>query len=356
MVPHDSATRSQSDRLPSNYLPLLQRPWAQTVLPLLTSLAIHAAILVAAVAVVAGGGQVYRRITSLETQAVAADTAIVVVGPPGGVQFRGFSDDPTRPPTQDVFPDGGNGWAAAPGARTAAPALLGGGDVQAHDPVIGFSSGGGGFQSGAGDPFRPGASDGGGALAPFGSRAGGDVDFMGVAGSTPAQRRVNSVVFVCDASGSMINTFASLKQQLVRSIGGLKPVQSFNLVFFQDEKCRSLGDGLLPATADNKSKAFKWLDEQTTTGTTDPIPGLEAAFKARPDLVYLLTDADFPDNDSVKHAIERLNKDRRTRINTIIFEQDRAGYEGTAAFTDLMKDIAKTNGGVFAHVKESNLK
>jgi hypothetical protein len=153
----------------------------------------------------------------------------------------------------------------------------------------------------------------------------------------------------------MINTFGSLKEQLVRSIGGLKSIQGFNIIFFQDEKCTSLNDGLLFATPENKRKAFKWLDEQTTTGTTNPIPGIEMAFRNRPQLIYLLTDADFPDNNAVKNSIARLNKDKQTRINTIIFVPG-DGDEGSASFKDLMKQIANDNGGNYAYVKESELR
>src|SRR5204863_151314 len=191
-------------------LPLLRRPWAQTVLPFVTSLTLHAAIVVAAVAIAVGGGRIYRAVSPLETQATPTDTAIVEAGI-GGVEHVGVFNEPSRPPAQD-------------------------------------------------------------------------------------------------------------------------------------EKCRALSDGLLFATPDNKRKAFKWLDEQTTTGTTNPIPGLELAFKAKPQLIYLLTDADFPDNNAVKTAIARLNKAKQTRINTIVFVPG-DGDDGSAGFVELMKQIASDNGG-----------
>src|SRR4051812_2209820 len=346
---------------PSNTrLPLLRRPWAQTVLPFVTSLTLHAAIVVAAVAIAVGGGRIYRAVSPLETQATPTDTAIVEAGI-GGVEHVGVFNEPSRPPAQDEYPDAGNGWAPKPGARTAASALLGGGDGQSLDPVIGASPVGGGIGigvgvgPGTGDARGPGAGDGRGPLAPFGANGGGDVGFMGIPDGEPGRRGVDSVVYVCDASGSMINTFGSLKEQLVRSIQGLKAAHAFGIVFFQDEKCRALSDGLLFATPDNKRKAFKWLDEQTTTGTTNPIPGLELAFKAKPQLIYLLTDADFPDNNAVKTAIARLNKAKQTRINTIVFVPG-DGDDGSAGFVELMKQIASDNGGVYAHVKESELR
>ena len=336
-----------------------QQPWVQNVLPFVTSLTLHAAIIVIAVAVVVGGQQMYERVKPLENQLFTADSAIVEEGPPGGVQNVGLGGDPTKPAAQDEFPEGGQGWAPKPGDKDAVAALMGGGDDSSSDAVIGLSAVGGGFGqgrgigSGSGDERGSGTGDGRGPLAPFGTPGGGGIgkqgSLMGVG------KGAHTIVYVCDASGSMINTFSSLKEQLVRSIQGLKSIQGFNIVFFQDEKCSSLNDGLLFATPENKRKAFKWLEEQTTTGTTNPIPGIELAFKNRPQLIYLLTDADFPDNNAVKTAIARLNKDKQTRINTIIFVPG-DGEEGSGAFKDLMNQIAKDNGGVYAHVKESELR
>ena len=336
-----------------------QQPWVQNVLPFVTSLTLHAAIIVIAVAVVVGGQQMYERVKPLENQLFSASSEIVEEGPPGGVQNVGLGGDPTRPAAQDEFPEGGQGWAPKPGDKDAVAALMGGGDDSSSDAVIGLSAVGGGFGqgrgigSGAGEGRGSGTGDGRGPLAPFGTPGGGGIGNRGNLMGVPAG--AHTIVYVCDASGSMINTFSSLKEQLVRSIQGLKSIQGFNIVFFQDEKCTALNDGLMFATPENKRKAFKWLEEQTTTGTTNPIPGIELAFKNRPQLIYLLTDADFPDNNAVKNAIARLNKDRQTRLNTIIFVPG-DGEEGSNAFKDLMNQIAKDNGGVYAHVKESELR
>ena len=336
-----------------------QKQWVQDVLPFVTSLTLHAAIIVVVVAIVVGGGQVMQKIKPLEQQLTSADSAIVEEGPAGGVQNVGIGGDPTRPPAQDEYAEGGEGWAPKPGDKDAVAALMGGGDADSSDAVIGLSAVGGGFGrgtgigSGQGEGRGSGTGDGRGPLAPFGTPGGGGIgnrgNLMGV------KAGAQTIVYVCDASGSMINTFGSLKEQLTRSIQGLKSVQGFNVVFFQDEKCVALGEGLLFATPENKNKAFKWLEEQTTTGTTNPIPGIELAFRNRPQLIYLLTDADFPDNNAVKNAIQRLNTGRQTRINTIIFVPGDGDDEASASFKDLMKVIAKDNGGVFAHVKENEL-
>ena len=43
-------------------------------------------------------------------------------------------------------------------------------------------------------------------------------------------------------------------------------------------------------------------------------------------------------------------------MNTIIFVPGDGDDEASASFKELMKEIAKDNGGVFAHVKENELR
>ena len=71
--------------------------------------------------------------------------------------------------------------------------------------------------------------------------------------------------------------------------------------------------------------------------------------------MYLLTDGDFPDNDAVKTDVQRLSRDKKTKINTILFVPGDGGTEASKSFVELMKQIAKDNGGVFSHVEENEL-
>jgi hypothetical protein len=169
------------------------------------------------------------------------------------------------------------------------------------------------------------------------------------------------IVFVMDASGSMINKMPTLMNQLTKAIVGLRPIQSFELIFFHDEKIDSFSkfshqDGLVPATPDAKRNASKFFEGITAHGTTEPIPGIIAAFKANPQVMYLLTDGDFPDNAAVLKTIRDLNQARppneRVKINTIAFVGD---GDNEVAFLDLLKTIAKESGGTFRHVKEADL-
>lgn len=336
-----------------------QQPWVQNVLPFVSSLALHAGIIVLGVV----GFKTYEAVSDMqpvEEQIIVPDSELVEEGAPGGVQHVGLGGDPTRPAAQDEFPEGGTpeGWAPKPGENTV-PELQGGGSGDAgSDPLIGLGPGGGfgkgtGIGTGTGTGRGSGTGDGTGPLAPFGTPGGGGIGpksrFMGVGGNA------RTVVFVCDASGSMIQTFSSLKQELTKAVTGLKAVQGFNIVFFQDEKAASMDDNLILATPENKKKAFNFLDDVSTAGTTNPIPGIEIAFKNKPQLIYLLTDADFPDNSAVQAAVRRLNAAKQTKVNTIAFISGDESDELSQGFVELMKNIAQENGGQFKLVKESEL-
>jgi hypothetical protein len=357
-----------SDSFPSDpaesmtRLPFWQRPWVQNVLPLLTSLFLHVIFAGALLLAYTSGCKVAEK-PPLETQATAATSELVDTRPVADVQKVGLQGDPTRPPVQEEFPEAGNGWAPKPGHSDVRKVESAG--VRNWDDegaIIGLSATGGGFVKGDGvGPENGAGSSSGiarGPLAPFGLGRGG-----GQGGSLPT-RFVNvsggsasTVVFVCDASGSMINTFGSLKDELVKAVKPLKSIQGFNIIFFQDEKSAALDEReLLFATPENKRKAFQWLETMATTGSTNPIPAIEQAFRQKPQLIYLLTDADFPDNDAVRNTIARLNADKQTRVNTIVFVSGDAGADDASeSFVNLMKQIARDNGGVFGHVKESDL-
>ena len=339
-----------------------RRPWVQNVLPLVTSLALHASFAAALLLAYSAGCKIAET-RQAETQVSVPTSELVETRPGagGGVHDVQLAGDPMRPPAQDQSPESDGGWAPKSGQPDARALVAGGADGEDPDPVIGLSATGGGFlknpdgsyviAGGAGDQPR-------GPLAPFGVNG-------GAAGAGPSNIRfvevpggnARTVVFVCDASGSMINTFGSLKAELVKAVLHLKSVNGFNIIFFQDEKAAALDQGLLFATPENKRRAMQWLDTIATTGTTDPIPAIEQAFRNKPQLIYLLTDADFPDNNAVRSAISRLNADKQTRINTIVFTMgDAAPDDGVSvAFLAVMKQIAKDNGGVFSRVNESEL-
>ena len=151
----------------------------------------------------------------------------------------------------------------------------------------------------------------------------------------------------------MIKHMATLKDALLKAVGGLKPEQSFNIIFYYDgPKYEALSAGQLPATPKNKKLATKWLDDVSPAGQCDPMPALQGALKRQPQLVYFLSDGEFNNLRSYKEIeeeIARLNPGNRTRINTILFETFDKETE------EVLQRIARNSGGTYRYVKEADV-
>jgi len=334
-----------------------QQPWVQTVLPFLTSLALHAGIIVIGLATMAAYVEIVK-LRATENQINAAESGLAE-DMAMGVTNPGLGGDHTRPAAQDEYPDQvqPGGWAIKPGNINATPEQMGGGSGESGEgDMIRLGMGGigigKGLGSGKGSGSGAGTGTGEGPLAPFGAPGGGGLGpqakLMGV--GSPAR----TVVFVCDASGSMMNKMETLRQELDKGVSNLKASQQFNVIFFQDEKFAAAFDGLVPATAANKRKSREFLSDVETKSTSDPIPGLEAAFRSKPQLMFILTDGEFQNEEEVLQKIKALNGDGKTTINTIAFVSDADG-DTAQSFIDFLSGIAKDSNGKFQLVKEESL-
>src|SRR3954467_10435187 len=284
-----------------------QQPFVQNVLPFLTSLVLHIGVIVFGVMMLKVGQAVV--VALRQEQIIVPEAEMVTSGPEGGIPHPGLGGDPTRDAAQDKFPDvpkDSKGLAEKPGP-TLQVSLIGGGGGEADGQTpIGLGANttlgsGSGVGSGLGQGYGSGVGDGTGALAPFGVPGGGGglgpkSNFIGLGGN--AKR----IAYVCDASGSMLNMFDSLRIELRKSIENLRPIQSFNVVFFQDQGFKAADNNtLVMGNPENKRKVYDFLDKMFVRGETNPIPALEAVAKMQPELIYLLTDGDFsgPGNQAV---------------------------------------------------------
>jgi len=169
----------------------------------------------------------------------------------------------------------------------------------------------------------------------------------------------NRIVFVCDATGTMLGLkFKILQAQLTRAVGNLSPSQSFNIIFFQGgdsdaEWRRPLSTKLEPATDANKEKCRVFLSTSNVTGKgTNPLPALRLAIQQKPEVIYFLTDGEFNNvvgYEQVIAEIRRLNVGKRIRFNTIAFMSDDA--KGEAA----LRTMAVENNGTFKKVSDRDL-
>lgn len=343
--------------VPPPALTFWQQPWVQDVLPFVTSLALHAAVIVIGV-VFFGFYQTIVKAPPVQEQAIIPE-ATMAEGVPGGVENPGIGGDPTRAAAQDEYTENTHpdGWAPKPGESALAEAM-GGGASEGSSGIIGVGAAtafgkGSGLGSGEGEGSGSGAGDGRGRLAPFGTPGGGIPGPKGKVFGAGGNAR--SIAFVCDSSGSMIDKLSSLKSELNKAVQGLKPIQTFSVIFFRNQKALAFEEGRqVAATPENKRKLYKWLDEVNAEGTTDPIPALDLALRAKPDLMYLLTDGEFPSNEDVKNKIASMNREKRTRVNTVAFVSSKSDAFAES-FQKFLERLSNDNGGQFRHVAMDEL-
>ena len=188
-----------------------------------------------------------------------------------------------------------------------------------------------------------------------------EISFFGSGGNA---RRI---VFIVDASGSLIDTIRYVILELTRAIDALKPLQEFTVIFFQDEKVIEVPPfGLKRADAQTKSGVIEWIDPANhhidQWGRTDPLPALRRALSYNPQLIYLLSDQIIrpgPPDLMIEQQVDLLAQIKRinksdTRISTIQFMYpdplaSQSGGVGT------MQLIARQTGGIYRFVSEDEL-
>ena len=160
------------------------------------------------------------------------------------------------------------------------------------------------------------------------------------------------IVYVIDRSGSMTATFDVVSKEMINSIGSLRSIQDFHVIFFNvGPPLENPPKRLVPASRENRGEVAQFLERVIPQGKTDPVPALMRAFdvlgraNSKPGkLIYLLTDGDFPNNKQVLTALARKNVKKDVHINTYLYE-----YEGKHAM-EVMKKIATENGGRYKHI------
>lgn len=220
------------------------------------------------------------------------------------------------------------------GLSTIAVDELGRGDVVGASPIgLGVGDGHGPGGSGLGDRDLAG---------------GGPVGSMWGVGKGQQAR---SVVYVMDRSGSMSDTFSSLQRELMRAIGSLDSEQMFNVIWFNAGKATEWSTRMRKATVENKKAAFDEIRKIVPEGQTEPIDALRKALGYRPDVMFMLSDGDFgEDNEKIIALFKQRNRNRRTIVNTILFIYDTMGKG-----EQILREIAEVNGGTFKHVTQEDV-
>ena len=171
------------------------------------------------------------------------------------------------------------------------------------------------------------------------------VSFGGVA--APAATRI---VFVVDASGSMIGAFRAVIREVERTLRQLDSRQSFTVLLFQGDRVlspKTLRGGLRPATPTAVDAVVEWMRDANPKDQSDPSKALKEAFSLDPQVVYLVsTDITGTGNYEVDREqlftlLEKLNPRRGDgRRDTLVrciqlLDEDRLGT---------LREIARRHG------------
>ncbi len=157
---------------------------------------------------------------------------------------------------------------------------------------------------------------------------------------------IHKIVYVIDRSGSMTDSIDYVKFELKRSIGELGEDTEFHVIFYSSGPPVEMPTRRpVPATERNKQLAFEFIDRVVPQGQTDPVEAIKRAFAVGPDLIYLLTDAEF--DRSIVDLTKRLNVGGKVTVHTIGFLY-RGGEE-------VLKQIAQQNNGNYKFVSEKDL-
>ncbi len=127
--------------------------------------------------------------------------------------------------------------------------------------------------------------------------------------------RGTKFVYVFDHSGSMgvpdNRPLNRAKKELLASIDGLTELQQFYVIFYNHEqkmfRIDSGGGRVIWANDHNKKLARQFVDSIVAEGGTRHADAISLALRLHPDVIFLLTDGDPPD-DLAKDELERLDK------------------------------------------------
>ncbi len=176
-----------------------------------------------------------------------------------------------------------------------------------------------------------------------------EVKFMGL--DAVAAKRI---VYVVDASGSMLLHLSTVLKELERSLRTLHPKQEFGIVFFQKETSIPVPPKgqLVSADAAHINKAMRWIHTSgkvIPAGGSNPIVAMKTAMRLKPEVIYLLSENitgagryEVPASELLV-AIDKLNPVdarnglRKVQINCIQYLSE--DPNGT------MKKIAEIHGG-----------
>ncbi len=151
-------------------------------------------------------------------------------------------------------------------------------------------------------PISSGLTTGSGAASSGNGIFKGVGGFIGGGGEGGGSRAARRIVFLVDASGSLVDTLPFVIDDLGRMLDArLGNDKHFNVIFFSGKamnKRVNATNGLAAlfpsqlelATPANRKKAIEWIQKIEAGGSSDPLSAIKLALEMDPDQIHLLSD------------------------------------------------------------------
>jgi hypothetical protein len=162
-------------------------------------------------------------------------------------------------------------------------------------------------------------------------------------------------VYLFDRSSSMEGAaLAAAKRELIASLQSLQSVHQFQIIFYNEQPqvmpdFRGRSATMAFADEPGKQLAARFVGGIFASGATDHVQALRTALQMRPDVIFLLTDANEPQlrADELR-VVRQLNPG--TSINAIEF-----GIGPPAPRYNFLQQLAAENGGQHTYVDVTRL-
>ncbi len=165
-------------------------------------------------------------------------------------------------------------------------------------------------------------------------------------------------VYVIDRSDSMNGfegkPFRRAKDELRKSLSSLGPTHQFQVVFYNDTPLpygglAGRGPQLLHGDDSSKELASRFVDQIHAIGGTNHVDALRMALAMGPDVLFFLTDGDFPQPpaNAIENILTRASR-TGTTIHCIQF-----GEGNRSAGSRWISHLAESSGGKFQYVDVS---
>jgi len=159
-----------------------------------------------------------------------------------------------------------------------------------------------------------------------------------------------SFLYVFDRSLSMEGApLAAAKRELIASLGQLKRVQQFQILFYNQNARLMQPQRMLFADENGKRQAESYIAGIQASGATDHVQALLLALRSGPEVVFFLTDADEPQLTAKELETIR-QKNAGSIIHVIEFKSGPAQGKG-----ETLRQLAEQNRGEYKYVDVSKL-